>query len=150
MAGRTKKVKKENEFITELDQYLFGAGTHYEIFKKLGAHPMVWEGKKGVHFAVWAPNAKEVYLIGSFNGWDEQSHPMRRLDPLGIYVLFVPGLKTGELYKYLLVARDGRKIYKADPFANYAEFRPGTASRVADLSRIKMVGFCLDGKSQSV
>ncbi len=137
MAGRTKKVKKENEFITELDQYLFGAGTHYEIFKKLGAHPMVWEGKKGVHFAVWAPNAKEVYLIGSFNGWDEQSHPMRRLDPLGIYVLFVPGLKTGELYKYLLVARDGRKIYKADPFANYAEFRPGTASRVADLSRIK-------------
>lgn len=146
MAGRTKRTqtaktaaakKKENEFITELDQYLFGTGTHYEIFKKLGAHPMVWEGKKGVHFAVWAPNAEQVYLIGSFNGWDEESHPMRRLDPLGIYVLFVPGIGAGELYKYLLVARGGRKIYKADPFANYAEFRPGTASRVADLSRIK-------------
>lgn len=146
MAGRTKRTqtaktaaakKKENEFITELDQYLFGTGTHYEIFKKLGAHPMVCEGKKGVHFAVWAPNAEQVYLIGSFNGWDEESHPMRRLDPLGIYVLFVPGIGVGELYKYLLVARGGRKIYKADPFANYAEFRPGTASRVADLSRIK-------------
>ncbi|MDO4323090.1 MAG: 1,4-alpha-glucan branching protein GlgB [Lachnospiraceae bacterium] len=145
MAGRTKKTqpakaevkKKEEEFITELDQYLFGTGTHYEIFKKLGAHPMVWQGKKGTHFAVWAPNAKEVYLIGTFNGWDEQSHPMKRLEPLGIYVVFVPGVGVGELYKFLIITPDDRKIYKADPFANHAEFRPGTASRIADISKIK-------------
>ncbi len=145
MAGRTKKSqppkaatrKKEEPFITQLDQYLFGTGTHYEIFKKLGAHPTEQGGKKGTHFAVWAPNAKEVYLIGTFNGWDEQSHPMERLEPLGIYALFVPGVGVGELYKFLIITPDGRKIYKADPFANHAEFRPGTASKVADISRIR-------------
>ena len=128
---------KETEFITELDQYLFGAGTHYDIFKKLGAHPVQLQGKQGTHFAVWAPHAKDVYLIGTFNGWNEESHPMQRLDPLGIYALFVPEVGVGELYKFLIVTPDGRKIYKADPFANHAEFRPGTASRVADISRIK-------------
>ena len=151
MAGRTKKVqaekaavqkktrakKQEEEFITELDQYLFGQGTHYDIFKKLGAHMVTQNGKKGTHFAVWAPNAKEVFVIGSFNGWDEQSYPMKRLEPLGIYAAFVPGVGAGELYKFLIITPDGRKIYKADPFANYAEFRPGTASRIADISRLK-------------
>ena len=143
MAGRTKKVqaekaavqkktrakKQEEEFITELDQYLFGQGTHYDIFKKLGAHMVTQNGKKGTHFAVWAPNAKEVFVIGSFNGWDEESYPMKRLEPLGIYAAFVPGVGAGELYKFLIITPDGRKIYKADPFANYAEFRPGTACR---------------------
>lgn len=151
MAGRTKKVqaekaavqkktrakKQEEEFITELDQYLFGQGTHYDIFKKLGAHMVTQNGKKGTHFAVWAPNAKEVFVIGSFNGWDEESYPMKRLEPLGIYAAFVPGVGAGELYKFLIITPDGRKIYKADPFANYAEFRPGTASRIADISRLK-------------
>lgn len=94
-------------------------------------------GKKGTHFAVWAPNAKEVFVIGSFNGWDEESYPMKRLEPLGIYAAFVPGVGAGELYKFLIITPDGRKIYKADPFANYAEFRPGTASRIADISRLK-------------
>lgn len=117
-------------FITELDQYLFGQGTHYDIFKKLGAHPMIWNGQEGTYFAVWAPNAKEVHLIGSFNEWDECSHPMKRLEPLGIYELFMPGIGVGEVYKYLITAQDGRKIYKADPFGNHAEFRPGTASKV--------------------
>ncbi len=151
MAGRTKKVQTENavvqkktraktqeaEFITELDQYLFGQGTHYDIFKKLGAHVITQNGKTGTHFAVWAPNAKEVFVIGSFNGWDEESHPMKRLEPLGIYAAFVPGIGAGELYKFLIITPDGRKIYKADPFANYAEFRPGTASRIADISKLK-------------
>lgn len=151
MAGRTKKVQAEKaavqkktrtkkqgeEFITELDQYLFGQGTHYDIFKKLGAHMVTQNGKKGTHFAVWAPNAKEVFVIGSFNGWDEQNYPMKRLEPLGIYAAFVPGVGAGELYKFLIITPDGRKIYKADPFANYAEFRPGTASRIADISRLK-------------
>ncbi len=151
MAGRTKKVqtekavvqkktrakKQEAEFITELDQYLFGQGTHYDIFKKLGAHVITQNGKTGTHFAVWAPNAKEVFVIGSFNGWDEESHPMKRLEPLGIYAAFVPGIGVGELYKFLIITPDGRKIYKADPFANYAEFRPGTASRIADISKLK-------------
>lgn len=132
-----KAAKKEEEFITELDQYLFGNGTHYEIFDKLGAHPMKWNGKQGTHFAVWAPNAKAVYVIGDFNGWDESSHPMQRLDPLGIYSVFVPEVGVGALYKYLIITQDDRKLYKADPFANHAEFRPGTASRVADLSKIK-------------
>ncbi|MDO4299756.1 MAG: 1,4-alpha-glucan branching protein GlgB, partial [Lachnospiraceae bacterium] len=127
----------QKEFITDLDQYLFGQGTHYEIFKKLGAHPTVQDGKQGTHFAVWAPNAKEVYLIGTFNGWDETAHPMKRLDPLGIYVLFLPDIGVGELYKFLIHTPDGRKLYKADPFANHAELRPGTASRVADISKIK-------------
>ena len=146
MAGRTKKTqtaktgsakKKETKFITELDQYLFGTGTHYDIYKKLGAHPMEWRGKSGTRFAVWAPHAKDVYLIGSFNDWDETKHPMKRLEPLGIYELFVPNVKEGEIYKYLIVTPDGRKIYKADPFANYAEIRPGTASKVFDITKIK-------------
>lgn len=128
---------KAPEFITDLDQYLFGQGTHYDIFKKLGAHPSVLDHKKGMHFAVWAPNAKEVYVIGTFNEWNETSHPMTRLEPLGIYEAFLPGVGVGELYKYLIITSDGRKLYKADPFANSAEKRPGTASMTADISNIK-------------
>ena len=125
------------EFITELDQYLFGQGVHYDIFKKLGAHPSTLKGESGIYFSVWAPNAAGVHLIGSFNNWDETRHPMKRLEPLGIYELFVPEAKEGDLYKFLILARDGRKLYKADPYANAAEFRPGTASIVTDISKIK-------------
>lgn len=128
---------KSKPYITELDQYLFGQGTHYEIFKKLGAHPGEKEGKKGTYFAVWAPHAKTVHLIGTFNDWNEQSLPMERLEPLGIYFRFVPGVGVGELYKFLITTPDGRKLYKADPFANHAEFRPGTASKVADITKIR-------------
>ena len=128
---------QEEYLITELDQYLFGQGTHYDIFRKLGAHPMTWKGKKGTAFAVWAPNAKNVHVIGTFNGWDETSHEMERREPLGIYELFVPGIGEGELYKFLIETPDGRKLYKADPFANSAELRPGTASKIADISKIK-------------
>ena len=124
-------------FVTELDQYLFGKGVHYDIFKKLGAHIQKKNGKMGVYFAVWAPNAASVHVIGSFNNWEEISHPMIRLEPLGIYELFVPEAKKGDLYKFLIYTADGRKLYKADPFANEAEFRPGTASVVTDITKLK-------------
>ena len=78
------EIKKDEQFITELDQYLFGQGTHYDIFKKLGAHPIVKGGVEGTHFAVWAPNAYAVNLVGSFNDWNEEDLPMERLEPLGI------------------------------------------------------------------
>lgn len=124
-------------FISEDDEYLFGQGTHYDIYKKLGAHCTTENGKKGMFFAVWAPNAVQVYVIGSFNGWDETQYPMKRSGSAGIYTLFIPGVGTGELYKYLIMTSDGHKLYKADPYANYAEMRPGTASRTTDLTKFK-------------
>ncbi|MDO4292295.1 MAG: 1,4-alpha-glucan branching protein GlgB [Eubacteriales bacterium] len=127
----------EKVFISEADQYLFGQGTHYDIYKKLGAHLSVEHGKKGMMFAVWAPHAKEVHVIGSFNKWDETANPMEKLGPSGIYKTFIPGVGTGEMYKFLITAQDGRKLYKADPFANRAELRPGTASITADISHLK-------------
>ena len=124
----------EKVFISEADQYLFSQGTHYDIYKKLGAHLSVEDGKEGVYFGVWAPNAVEVHVVGNFNGWNETSHAMEKLGPVGIWGLFIPGIGTGEMYKYLITAQDGRKLYKADPFANYAELRPGTASIITDLT----------------
>ena len=129
--------KPETVFISEADQYLFAQGTHYDIYKKLGAHLSEENGKKGVTFAVWAPHAQSVHVVGSFNGWDESAHPMEKLGPGGIYMTFVPGIGAGEMYKFLITAKDGRKLYKSDPFANYAELRPGTASVIADLSKIR-------------
>ena len=119
--------------ITDMDQYLFGEGTHYELYKKLGAHPAEYEGEQGVYFAVWAPHAKGVRVIGEFNCWGSDGYRMTRLEPLGIYEVFVPGLKEGCMYKYLIETESGEYLYKADPFAFYAERRPGTASRVADI-----------------
>ncbi len=124
-------------FITEMDRYLFGTGTHYDIYKKLGAHLTVREGEKGVYFAVWAPNAKSVSVIGDFNGWNEDADRMEKTGDIGIFELFVPGIGTGVLYKYLIESAKGDKLYKADPYANFAELRPGTASVVTDLSKFK-------------
>ncbi len=118
---------------SDLDMYLFGQGTHYDIYRKLGAHIATQDGKEGVYFAVWAPHAKSVSVIGSFNGWREDANVMERLAPMGIYELFVPGAKEDDLYKYYIETADGRSLYKADPYANYCELRPGTASRVADI-----------------
>ena len=126
-----EKVKKI--FISEADQYLFSQGTHYDIYKKLGAHVSCEDGKEGVYFGVWAPHARQVHVIGSFNGWDEEAAPMEKLGPVGIWGLFVPGVEQGAMYKFLITAEDGRKLYKADPFANHGEYRPGTASIVTDL-----------------
>ena len=134
MVTKKKAVKKLQPYeIGELDHYLFGQGNHYEIYKKLGAHE-VTAGKKGVYFAVWAPHAKSVSVIGEFNGWDAAAD---RREPLGIYTVFVPEAKDGQMYKYCIETQSGELIYKADPFANYAELRPGTASRITDISHLK-------------
>ena len=126
-------------YFSEMDSYLFGQATHYDIYRKLGAHLMSQEGKKGVCFDVWAPNAVKVYVIGSFNNWNETSHEMKRVEPkgMGVYELFVPGVEEGAQYKYLIHAKDGSKHYKADPYGNYAQLRPETASVVADIEHFK-------------
>ena len=134
---RTKAAAKEDFRIGELDQYLFSMGTHYDIYKKMGAHEAVMNGKKGVYFAVWAPNTTTVIVIGEFNGWREEANPMTRLEPSGIYEGFVVGAKVGMLYKFFIKTKDGRGLYKADPFANYAEQRPGTASRITDITKLR-------------
>lgn len=128
---------QETVFISEADQYLFAQGTHYDIYKKLGAHLSVENGKKGVFFAVWAPNAKKVHVVGSFNGWDENANEMQKIGPGGIYTAFIPDVTEGALYKFLITAQDDRKLYKADPFANYAQMRPETASVVTDITGMK-------------
>ncbi len=124
---------------SELDRYLFGQATHYDIYRKLGAHITDQYGIRGVCFDLWAPNASRVWVIGSFNGWDENANEMERLQPetMGIYELFIPGIEEGELYKYLIETKDGKRLYKADPYANYAELRPGTASAIADIDHFK-------------
>ena len=124
---------------TEMDCYLFGQATHYDIYRKMGAHVMTENGESGVCFDVWAPHADRVYVIGEFNGWNETSHEMHRVEPdtMGVYELFVPGVKLGCMYKYLIIAKDGRRLYKADPYANYAQLRPETASIVTDILHFK-------------
>ncbi len=119
----------------ELDQYLFGQATHYDIYKKLGAHLTTRNRKKGVYFAVWAPNAQAVSVVGDFNKWEDSADLMEKVGPIGVWEVFVPGAKLGDLYKFCIRTMDGREIYKADPYANWSEMRPGTASRVADITK---------------
>ena len=114
----------------ELDLYLFGAGKHEQIYQKLGAHPTVHEGVKGVAFAVWAPSALQVSVVGNFNGWDGSAHQMRRLGSIGVWELFVPGLEAGELYKYEIKSPGLAAFHKGDPYAFYAEEPPNTSSIV--------------------
>ncbi len=123
--------------ISEVDQYLFGQGTHYEIYNKLGAHIVNNNGVKGVYFAVWAPNARSVSVVGDFNEWNIHENTMERQEPVGIYTCFVPSVEEGAYYKFYIETMYGEGIYKADPYANYAELRPGTASRVTNISNIK-------------
>ena len=123
--------------ITEMDRYLFGQGTHYEIYKLMGAHPTKQKGKDGVYFAVWAPRAQEVAVVGDFNGWDPNENIMKCDNDMGIYQLFIPGVKSGDLYKFCITSPSGELLYKADPYANYAEKRPGNASRVYDITNFK-------------
>ena len=137
MAAKKKTENKPVEMtckVSDWDQYLFGQGNHYEIYKKLGAHLTEKDGVAGTYFAVWAPRAKSVKLIGDFNNWDGKEHEMTRLEPLGIYELFVPGVGEGNIYKYLIDGADGNLHYKCDPYGFSAEMRPGTASKVTDLS----------------
>ena len=135
-SGRTLFMP-DTRFITEFDQYLFGQGTHYDLYNKLGAHPMTVDEEEGVYFAVWAPNAAAVSIVGDFNEWDENATPMERLEPLGIYQIFLIGIKVGDIYKYCVTAQDGKKTLKADPYGFQAELRPNNASVVADISDFK-------------
>ena len=114
---------------TKYDAYLFGEGTHYEVYERLGAHPCVRGGEKGVLFGVWAPNARIVSLISSRNGWDPLAAPMEKGEH-GVWELFVPGMEKGDSYKYVVVGADGVSRYKADPFAFWSELRPSSASVV--------------------
>lgn len=129
-------MSKKLEF-TELDQYLFGQGTHYDIYKKLGAHPTTVDGKRGVYFAVWAPNAQSVSVIGDFNDWDHTANLMQKTGPIGVFETFIPKVKAGDLYKFHIVGMHGEELDKSDPYGNWAEVRPGTASRVANISKYK-------------
>ena len=121
----------------ELDRYLFSEGNHYKIYEKLGAHLMKRDGVEGVQFAVWAPHACSVSVIGEFNMWDARLHKMIMRGSSGIFELFVPGAWEGAAYKYEITARSGDKLYKTDPYGNYAELRPGNASRITSLDGYK-------------
>ena len=124
---------------TEMDCYLFGQATHYDIYRKMGAHAMSMNGEDGVCFDVWAPHAKEVFVIGEFNNWSETADEMKRVKPetMGVFEGFVPGAKIGDMYKFLIKTETGKSLYKADPYANYAQLRPETASIVTDITNFK-------------
>ena len=119
--------------LSSLDLYLFAEGKHYQIYDKLGAHPMEINGVKGTYFAVWAPHARAVSVVGNFNMWDGRLHPMRTLEVSGVYELFIPGVEPWAVYKYQILTRNDEILMKADPYANCAEMRPDNASVVADL-----------------
>lgn len=150
MAGVKNQISGKTIFISEADQYLFGQGTHYDIYNKLGGHLTKQEGKSGAFFALWAPNAVKVNVIGEFNDWDEEANEMQRLGEGGIYSCFVEGAVQNQMYKFLIISKEGRKLYKADPFAAYAELRPGTASRLYDISRFKWTDSAWLKKRESV
>ncbi len=119
--------------LTDLDLYLFGEGTHHRIWSKLGAHPTVLEGVAGTHFAVWAPNAARVSVVGPFNLWDGRKHAMHARGGSGIWELFVPGVGTGAAYKFEIRTAAGATRLRADPFGCAMELRPGNCSLVAEL-----------------
>ena len=123
--------------ISNFDLYLFGQGTHYEIFDKLGAHPIKINNVEGVHFAVWAPNAKRVSVIGDFNNWDGRQNPMSVRENSGVWELFIPGLKNFDLYKFEIKTQQDFILKKADPYANLSQLRPNTASVIFDINKYK-------------
>lgn len=120
---------KQFSLFSDFDVSLFKSGKHFRLYEKLGSHSVEVDGIWGYVFAVWAPNAKAVSVIGNFNGWNHATHAlMPRWDGSGIWEGFIPGVKKGELYKYAIHARDGRRLEKTDPFARYCEIPPNTAS----------------------
>jgi len=120
--------------LTDYDLHLFGEGTFLRAFEKLGAHRVTAAQMVGIHFAVWAPNAAQVNLIGDFNAWDGRKHPMRNLGPSGVWEIFIPGLDDGEKYKYEIRTRNGALLKKADPYGVSFEVPPQSASVVCDIS----------------
>ena len=123
--------------LSEFDRHLFGAGTHYEIYERMGGRLMTHEGARGAAFSVWAPNAKAVSVIGDFNNWDARRSPMRRLGESGIWELFLPAAAEGDKYKFHVTQCDGRVVDKTDPYGVYAEVRPNNASVLYPLKRYK-------------
>jgi 1,4-alpha-glucan branching enzyme len=117
--------------LSENDLYLFNEGSHYRIYEKMGSHPIIDNGTAGTYFAVWAPNARQVFVTGDFNNWNQSSHPLYSRGQSGIWEGFIPGVGQGALYKYLIISKyDGYKAEKADPIAFYHEKPPETASVV--------------------
>ncbi len=141
MTDKEKNVKEisiTDGFITDYDLHLFAQGTHYKVYEKLGARLTEVNGEKGVHFAVWAPNAEKVCVIGDFNDWQESKHNMTKLNEGGVWSTFIKGVNEGALYKYAVKPHGGGKyIYKIDPYAYRAELRPKTASIVAEIDSYK-------------
>ncbi|SEW41704.1 1,4-alpha-glucan branching protein GlgB [Chitinophaga arvensicola] len=138
MTGDTKRALQQYvepfTLFSSSDITLFQAGSHYRLYEKFGAHPMEVEGANGTYFAVWAPDAAFVAVMGDFNGWDHYSHTLYpRWDSSGIWEGFVPGVKPGSLYKYFIRSNSGEELIKGDPYANYWEVRPKTASVVCQL-----------------
>ncbi|MFH1383281.1 MAG: 1,4-alpha-glucan branching protein GlgB [Chloroflexota bacterium] len=131
---RKAAVKYDVSKLTDNDLYLFNEGSHYRLYEKLGAHPTIVDGVAGTHFAVWAPNAKQVFVTGEFNGWNKSSHPLRPKGQSGIWEGLIPNVSKGALYKYHIVSHHhGYQVDKADPLAFYDEIPPKTASVVWDL-----------------
>ena len=123
--------------ITDFDTYLFAEGKHYDVYEKFGAHPMTIDGVKGTYFAVWAPHARRVSVVGDFNMWDGALNPMQMMQTSGIYELFIPDVAPGAVYKYQILTRDGEILYKADPYGNQCQVRPDNANVVANLTGYK-------------
>ena len=131
---KAQSVRYDVSMLSNDDLFLFNEGSHYRLYEKLGAHPMTVDGVEGTHFAVWAPNAKRVSLVGDFNSWDKSSHPLCPKGQSGIWEGFIPGVGKGTIYKYYVVSHHrGYCAEKADPFAFYSEMPPKTASIVWDL-----------------
>jgi 1,4-alpha-glucan branching enzyme len=132
--SQAPRVRYDSSLLSEDDLYLFNEGSHYKLYEKLGAHPMTVNDIKGTYFAVWAPNAGDVYVIGDFNGWDRTRHRLQPRGKSGIWEGFINGIGPGSVYKYYIVSRyNNYSVEKADPFAFYAETPPRTASIVWDL-----------------
>ena len=121
--------------VGEIDLHLFNEGTHRRLWEKLGAHPMTIDGTAGTAFAVWAPNARRVSVVGDFCGWDGRLLPMRRLGTSGVFEIFIPDVDEGALYKFEILTREGLPRLKTDPFAFKMEQSPGTSSIVQRLDR---------------
>ena len=122
---------------TDYDAYLFAEGKNYDIYEKMGAHPMTIDGVKGTYFAVWAPDARRVSVVGDFNMWDGALNPMHIHPASGVYELFIPDVNPGAVYKFQILTRYGDILYKADPYGNYNQMRPDNANIVADISNYK-------------
>ena len=132
-----RKKQAGTGFLTDMDLYLFGNGTHYAIYEKMGAHPKVYKGKSGMYFAVWAPHASAVSLVCDRNGWIPGADPMTMLETSGVWEIFIPDMGLGEMYKYAITTESGKVLFKADPYAFSSEYRPGTASVTAEIDNFK-------------